>query len=64
VAHHVAHLVQTDFPQSEHYPADWMDVHAGEMAELERISVDLASRFPEGAGARILARSRERPPIG
>lgn len=33
-------------------------------AELERISVDLASRFPEGASARSLARSRERPPIG
>ncbi len=44
--HHIAHLVQTDFPQSEHYPADWMDVHAGEMAELERISVDAARRSP------------------
>jgi apolipoprotein N-acyltransferase len=44
--HHIAHLVQTDFPQSEHYPADWMDIHAGEMNELERISVDAARRSP------------------
>ena len=25
---YVAHLVQTDFPQSESYPSDWLDVHA------------------------------------
>ena len=30
-AHHVAHLVQTNFPQSEEYPPDWNRIHAGEM---------------------------------
>jgi apolipoprotein N-acyltransferase len=37
--HHIAHLVQTDFPQSEEYPANWMQVHANELDQLERISV-------------------------
>jgi apolipoprotein N-acyltransferase len=44
--HHVAHLVQTNFPQSESYPADWLQVHAGELDELERISVDAAAGMP------------------
>ena len=43
---YVAHLVQTNFPQSEHYPGNWMEIHAGEMAELERISIDAAHREP------------------
>src|ERR1700693_140412 len=34
-----AHLVQTNFPQSEHYPADWLQLHAGEVDELARISI-------------------------
>ena len=25
-SHHVAHLVQTNFPQSEEYPPDWMRI--------------------------------------
>jgi apolipoprotein N-acyltransferase len=45
-AHHVAHLVQTNFPQSEEYPPDWNRIHAGEMNELESISVDAAKREP------------------
>ena len=45
-AHHVAHLVQTNFPQSEEYPPDWDRIHAGEMNELESISVDAAKREP------------------
>ena len=45
-AHHVAHLVQTNFPQSEEYPPDWNRIHAGEMNELETISVDAAKREP------------------
>lgn len=45
-AHHVAHLVQTNFPQSEEYPPDWNRIHAGEMNELEAISVDAAKREP------------------
>ena len=35
-----AHLVQTNFPQSEVYPANWLQIHAGEMEQLENISVD------------------------
>ena len=43
---YVAHLVQTDFPQSESYPGNWLDIHAGEMAQLERISIDAARKAP------------------
>ena len=34
----VARLLQTNFPQSPSYPADWMDRHAPELDELERLS--------------------------
>src|SRR5580700_4423432 len=43
---YVAHLVQTNFPVSESYPANWLDQHAAEMDELEKISVDAAKRAP------------------
>jgi apolipoprotein N-acyltransferase len=43
-----AHLVQTNFPQSEHYPADWLQIHAGELDELARISVAAAKKNPTG----------------
>jgi apolipoprotein N-acyltransferase len=43
---HVAHLVQTDFPQSESYPSNWMVLHAGDLDQLERISIDAARRSP------------------
>jgi apolipoprotein N-acyltransferase len=43
---YMAHLVQTNFPVSESYPANWLDQHAGEMDELEKISVDAAKRSP------------------
>lgn len=42
----IAHLVQTNFPQSEHYPPDWMQIHAGELDELARISIDAAKKSP------------------
>lgn len=45
-AHHVAHLVQTNFPQSEHYPADWMQQHAGELDQLAQVSIDAAKKAP------------------
>ena len=45
-AHHIAHLVQTDFPQSEEYPSNWMQVHAQDMKELEEMSVDAARGEP------------------
>ena len=38
-ASQVAHLVQTDLPQSMEYPANWDALHAGDMAELDRISI-------------------------
>src|SRR5271163_3278798 len=44
--HYVAHLVQTNFPQSESYPPDWLTVHAGELDQLEQISVDAAKQQP------------------
>ncbi len=45
-AHNIAHLVQTNFPQSESYPADWLQVHAPDLDQLERISVEAAHRVP------------------
>ena len=45
-AHHVAHLVQTNFAQSYEYPPDWMQAHAGDLDQLEQISVDAAKRLP------------------
>jgi len=41
-----AHLVQTNFPQSESYPPNWMELHAPDLDELESISVDAARRAP------------------
>ena len=46
VPHHLAHLVQTDFPQSDSYPSNWLAIHAGEMDHLEQISDDAARRAP------------------
>jgi apolipoprotein N-acyltransferase len=43
---YVAHLVQTNFPQSYEYPADWIPTHARDLDELERISVDAARKEP------------------
>jgi apolipoprotein N-acyltransferase len=43
---YVAHLVQTNFPQSESYPADWLTVHSGELDQLEKISVNSAKQEP------------------
>jgi apolipoprotein N-acyltransferase len=41
-----AHLVQTNFAQAYDYPADWIQVHAGDLDELRQISVDAARRIP------------------
>jgi len=35
---HAARLVQPNFPEDENIPPNWMDLHAGELAELERMS--------------------------
>ncbi|HYL68438.1 MAG TPA: apolipoprotein N-acyltransferase [Candidatus Limnocylindria bacterium] len=44
--HRIAHLVQTNFPQSEHYPPNWLQIHAGELDQLEQISVDATKKTP------------------
>ena len=38
-ASQVAHLVQPDLPQSMEYPANWGVIHAGDMAELDGLSI-------------------------
>ena len=45
-ADHVAHLVQTNFPVSNGYPSNWLQVHAGEMDQLEAISIGAAQKIP------------------
>src|SRR5262249_34495424 len=45
-ARYVAHLVQTNFPQSPSYPADWMERHRTELDELERLSIEAGRRWP------------------
>ena len=45
-ADHVAHLVQTNFPVSMNYPADWMQTHATDLEDLERISIEAAQKNP------------------
>ncbi len=45
-ADHIAHLVQTNFPVSMKYPADWMQTHASELDELEQISIGAARKIP------------------
>jgi apolipoprotein N-acyltransferase len=47
---YVAHLVQTNFPQSETYPPDWMKQHAGELDELAAITIEAAHRPPHIPG--------------
>ncbi len=43
---HSVHLVQTNFPQSLSYPADWMERHAAELDELEELSIGANARKP------------------
>lgn len=46
-AHHFARAVQLNFPESDSYPSDWFEAHAGEMAEIERISLAHAFDHPD-----------------
>jgi apolipoprotein N-acyltransferase len=41
-----AHLVQTNFPQSEDYPSNWDALHGGDLDELAQIGVEAAKREP------------------
>ena len=43
---YIAHLVQTDFAQSYTYPPDWMQTHARDLDQLERISIGAARDVP------------------
>ena len=43
---HVAHLVQTNLPQSMSYQPDWDAVHAADMEELERITTAAGQTQP------------------
>jgi apolipoprotein N-acyltransferase len=43
-ADHIAHLVQTNFPVSNGYPSNWMQVHTAEMDQLEAISIGAAQK--------------------
>lgn len=45
-ADHVAHLVQTNLPQEEVYPSNWMQLHASDMTQLESISIQAARQNP------------------
>jgi apolipoprotein N-acyltransferase len=42
----VAHLVQTNFPVSNGYPSNWMQVHLADMDQLEQISIAAAQENP------------------
>jgi apolipoprotein N-acyltransferase len=43
----VAHLVQTNLPQSTNYSRDWYAVHAGDMDELESLTTAAGGRQPD-----------------
>jgi apolipoprotein N-acyltransferase len=40
----IAHLVQTDLPQSMEYPANWDALHAGDMSQLDRLSIEAGQK--------------------
>lgn len=43
-ASQVAHLVQTNLPQSMEYPANWDALHAGDMSQLDRLSIEAGQK--------------------
>jgi len=43
---HSVHLVQTNFPQSPSYPADWMERHAADLDELDALSIGATAQKP------------------
>jgi apolipoprotein N-acyltransferase len=44
---HIARAVQLNFPEVESYPADWFQVHAGELDAIGRISLASAAETPD-----------------
>jgi apolipoprotein N-acyltransferase len=45
-ATNVAHLIQPDLPQSMEYPANWDALHAGDMADVDQITISAGQREP------------------
>jgi apolipoprotein N-acyltransferase len=45
-SYNTAHLVQTNLPQAIAYQPDWDVVHAGDMEELERLSIEAGKARP------------------
>ena len=45
-ATHVAHLIQPDLPQSMEYPANYDALHAGDMADIDQITIAAGQRQP------------------
>lgn len=45
-SHHVAHLVQTNFPQYETYPPNWDATHVSDLTELAQIGIEAAKHAP------------------
>jgi apolipoprotein N-acyltransferase len=43
---YVAHLLQTNIPQTSSYPADWMERQAADLDEMERLSIAAAQSKP------------------
>jgi len=46
-AHHFARAVQLNFPETDSYPADWFQSHAGELDEIARLSLAPAVEKPD-----------------
>ncbi len=42
----VAHLVQINLPQYAQYPQNWDQMHAADMAEMDRITIEAGQREP------------------
>ena len=49
---HVARLVQTDFPEPDFFPENWLDVHSNELDQLEQLTI-ASPRLPLRAGPAI-----------
>jgi apolipoprotein N-acyltransferase len=47
----IAHLVQTDLPQALDYPANWDVLHAGDLAQLDNISISAGLSAGQAAAA-------------
>jgi apolipoprotein N-acyltransferase len=46
-AAHFARAVQPNFPETDSYPANWFELHKGDMDELEELSLEPSPRRPD-----------------